>query len=217
MLAPKGTLFGQSQDFLVVLPISRFLATYSRAGRSIGINVQARTASELDPTMERAIGCMRLVRGRQPEDANDFEVFSNDSLIQAFDRIADVVARGAFVISVIALVAAGVGIMNIMLVSVTERTKEIGIRKSLGAQRRAILRQFLIEAVVIAQLGGLGGMVLGVGGGNVAASLMGAAPTFPWLWIAIGVGFCTVIGVGFGFYPAWKAARLDPIEALRFE
>ena len=217
VLAAKGTLFGQSQDFLVALPITRYLANYSRAGRSISINVQARTTSELEATMERAIGCMRLVRGRQPEDANDFEVFSNDSLIQAFDKIADVIANGAFVISLIALVAAGVGIMNIMLVSVTERTKEIGIRKSLGAQRRAILRQFLIEAVVIAQFGGLFGMLLGVVGGNVAASLMGASPTFPWIWIAVGFVFCTAIGVVFGFYPAWKAARLDPIEALRFE
>jgi putative ABC transport system permease protein len=217
VLERKGELFGQSQDNLVLIPISRFLQVYGRENRSIGINVQSRTQAEMSATMDRAYGAMRVVRGLQPEDANDFEIFSNDTLVQAFDKIAKVVGAGAFVISVIALVAAGVGIMNIMLVSVTERTKEIGIRKSLGAQRRAILKQFLIEAMVIAQCGGLIGIAMGVGGGNLAAKAMNADPVFPLAWTIIGFGFCSAIGIGFGFYPAWKAARLDPIEALRFE
>ena len=217
MLERKGELFGQSQDNIVLIPITRFLQVYGRENRSVGINVQARTQAEMGATMDLAYGAMRVVRGLQPEDANDFEVFSNDTLVSAFDKIAKVVGAGAFVISLIALLAAGVGIMNIMLVSVTERTKEIGIRKSLGAQRRAILRQFLIEAMLIAQCGGLIGIALGVGGGNIAAKFMDADPVFPFMWTLIGFGFCTAIGVGFGFYPAWKAARLDPIEALRFE
>ncbi len=217
VLERKGELFGQSQDNLVVIPITRFLQVYGRERRSIGVNVQARTQAEMNETMDRTYGAMRVVRGLQPEDPNDFEIFSNDTLVQAFDKIANVVGAGAFVISFIALVAAGVGIMNIMLVSVTERTKEIGIRKSLGAQRRAILRQFLIEAVVIAQCGGLIGIVFGVGGGNLAAKAMEADAVFPVMWTLIGFGFCSAIGIIFGFYPAWKAARLDPIEALRFE
>ena len=217
VLERKGELFGNSQDNLVVIPITRFLQVYGRENRSIGINVQARTQAEMGATMDRAYGAMRVVRGLQPEDANDFEIFSNDTLVQAFDKIANVVGAGAFVISLIALLAAGVGIMNIMLVSVTERTKEIGIRKSLGAQRRAILKQFLIEAMVIAQCGGLIGIALGVGGGNLAAKAMEAGAVFPVTWTIVGFVFCSAIGVGFGFYPAWKAARLDPIEALRYE
>jgi len=217
ILERKGELFGQSQDNLVIIPITRFLQVYGRENRSIGINVQARTQAEMGEVMDHAYGAMRVVRGLQPEDANDFEIFSNDTLVKAFDKIANVVGAGAFVISLIALLAAGVGIMNIMLVSVTERTKEIGIRKSLGAQRRAILRQFLIEAMVIAQCGGLIGIALGVGGGNLVAKAMNAGAVFPVGWTITGFVFCSAIGVAFGFYPAWKAARLDPIEALRFE
>jgi putative ABC transport system permease protein len=217
VLERKGELFGQSQDNIVLISITRFLQVYGRENRSIGINVQARTQAEMGEVMDRAFGAMRVVRGLQPEDANDFEIFSNDTLVNAFDKIAKVVGAGAFVISLIALLAAGVGIMNIMLVSVTERTKEIGIRKSLGAQRRAILRQFLIEAMVIAQCGGLIGIAMGVGGGNLVAKAMNAGAVFPVGWTITGFVFCSAIGVGFGFYPAWKAARLDPIEALRFE
>ncbi len=217
VLERKGELFGQSQDNLVIIPITRYLQVYGRENRSIGVNVQARTQAEMGGVMDRAYGAMRVVRGLQPEDANDFEIFSNDTLVNAFDKIAKVVGAGAFVISLIALLAAGVGIMNIMLVSVTERTKEIGIRKSLGAQRRAILKQFLIEAMVIAQCGGLIGIALGVGGGNLVAKAMNAGAVFPVGWTITGFVFCSAIGVGFGFYPAWKAARLDPIEALRFE
>ncbi len=217
VLERKGELFGQSQDNLVIIPITRFIQVYGRERRSIGINIQARSQAEMGPTMDRAYGVMRVVRGLEPEDTNDFEIFSNDTLVQAFDKIANVVGAGAFVISIFALAAAGVGIMNIMLVSVTERTKEIGIRKSLGAQRRAILKQFLIEAMVIAQSGGLLGILAGIVFGNVVAGFLNAASVFPLGWTVVGFGFCTIIGVGFGFYPAWKASRLDPIEALRFE
>jgi len=160
---------------------------------------------------------MRIVRGLKPEDENDFELYSNDSLIASFAKVADAVAAGSFVISGIALLAAGVGIMNIMLVSVTERTKEIGIRKSIGARRTSILSQFLIESVAISLMGGLAGILLGVLVGNIVASMLNASMVFPWDWAMIGIFVCSGIGVGFGFYPAWKAARLDPIEALRFE
>jgi putative ABC transport system permease protein len=217
VLAAKGTSFGASQDNLAVVPITRFLQAFGRTNRSISLNVQAPSQAELAATQDRAVGVMRVVRGLGPEDPNDFEVFSNDSLIEAFDRIAGVVAVGAFVISLIALVVAGVGIMNIMLVSVTERTKEIGIRMSLGARRRQILRQFLIEATFIAQLGGIAGILFGVGGGNLVAMMLNVPPVFPVGWAAVGFCFCTGIGIAFGAYPAWKAARLDPIEALRFE
>jgi putative ABC transport system permease protein len=216
VLASKGSAFGQSQDNFAVIPITQYLESYGRT-RSVGINVQARSQQELDATQEMAIGTMRLVRQLAPEDPNDFEVFSNESLIESFNKIAGVVAIGAFVISAIALLASGVGIMNIMLVSVTERTKEIGIRKSIGAKQKNILTQFLIEAVMLSLVGGTVGIAVGIGAGNVVAKMLSAALVFPWGWAITGLTVCSVIGVVFGFYPAWKAARLDPIEALRYE
>ena len=217
VLLEKGSAFGQSQDNIAVTPLTNFLQNYGRAGRSIGINVQARDQASLDATQETAMGMMRLVRGLDPEDPNDFELFSNDTLIESFNKVAGIVAVGAFVISAIALLASGVGVMNIMLVSVTERTKEIGIRKSIGAKKRNILTQFLIEAVLLSMVGGFAGITVGVIGGNIAAQFLNAAMVFPWGWAITGLTVCSAIGVGFGFYPAWKAASLDPIEALRYE
>jgi putative ABC transport system permease protein len=217
VLTAKGSSFGQSQDNLVLTPITRFLAIYGRAWRSISINVQAHNQAELADLRERAIGVMRLVRGLHPEDPNDFEVFSNESLIEAFNKIADIVAVGALVISAIALLASGVGVMNIMLVSVTERTKEIGVRKSIGAKKVNILLQFLAEAVALSLIGGVAGVSIGVAGGNGVAMMMNTGLAFPWMWAGIGMFVCGGIGIIFGLYPAWKAASLDPIEALRYE
>jgi putative ABC transport system permease protein len=160
---------------------------------------------------------MRIARGLRAEQENDFELYSNDSLKSAFTAVAGVVRIGAFVISLIALIAAGIGIMNIMLVSVTERTKEIGIRKSIGARSRDILRQFLTEAVFISEAGGIIGIILGVIGGDLLAMWLQADLIFPFGWAIAGLIVCSGIGIGFGFYPAYRAAKLDPIEALRFE
>ncbi|WP_438479430.1 ABC transporter permease [Oleiharenicola lentus] len=217
VFAAKGSQFGQSQDDIVIVPITRFLNDYGSERVSINIATQAASQLVYNDTMEKAITAMRIVRGLDPEEENDFELYSNDSLISAFAKVADIIAAGSFVISGIALLAAGVGIMNIMLVSVTERTKEIGIRKSIGARKKNILTQFLIEAVAISLAGGVMGIVLGVAGGNGLALMMKASLIFPWNWAAIGLIVCSGIGVGFGFYPAWKASSLDPIEALRFE
>jgi putative ABC transport system permease protein len=217
VLAPRGSTLGQSQDNIILVPITKLLAIYGRSGRSLGINVQAPSQAALAETQETAVGMMRLVRGLHPEDPNDFEILSNDSLIEAFNSIASVVAIGAFVVSAIALLASGVGVMNIMLVSVTERTKEIGIRKSIGAKKRNILMQFLLEAVALSLVGGVAGILFGIVGGNIGARLLNATPVFPLGWATAGLLVCSAIGIGFGFYPAWKAAALDPIEALRFE
>jgi putative ABC transport system permease protein len=217
VFARKGTSFGDSQDNNALTPITQYLEIYGRAYRSMSINVQAADQERLAATQDAATGAMRLVRGLDPEHPNDFEIFSNESLIEAFNKVAGVVAIGAFVISAIALLASGIGVMNIMLVSVTERTKEIGIRKSIGAKKRNILTQFLIEAVVLSLVGGLAGVLFGIVGGNVGAKMLSAPIVFPWAWAAAGLLVCSGIGIGFGFYPAWKAASLDPIEALRYE
>src|SRR5437763_6556132 len=155
VLAEKGTAFGQSQDNLCIMPITRFFEDFGSAKRTVNIATQAPSTETYNATFDKAVGAMRLARGLRADQANDFEIYSNDSLKSAFVSVAGVVRVGAFVISFIALVAAGIGIMNIMLVSVTERTKEIGVRKSIGARSKDILRQFLTEAVFISEAGGV--------------------------------------------------------------
>jgi putative ABC transport system permease protein len=152
-----------------------------------------------------------------PGEADDFEIMSNDSLIEQFRNITFAVRIGVAVISSIALLAAGVGIMNIMLVTVTERTREIGVRRAIGAKKRNILAQFIIEAVVICEVGGLIGVVLGVVGGNLAAYFLKVTPVLPLDWVVLGLLICSAVGLIFGTYPAVKAANLDPIDSLRYE
>jgi putative ABC transport system permease protein len=217
VLAEKGTAFGQSQDDICIMPITRFFEDYGEAKRTVNIATQAFSAETYNRVFDKAIGAMRIARGLRADEENDFEIYSNDSLKSAFVSIAGVVRIGAFVISLIALVAAGIGIMNIMLVSVTERTKEIGIRKSVGARSRDILRQFLTEAVFISEAGGILGIVLGIIVGDLLAAWLQAALIFPYGWAITGLVVCSVIGIGFGLYPAYRAASLDPIEALRYE
>ncbi len=217
VLAEKGSAFGGSEDNNVLVPITRYFEDYGHTRRTVNIATQAVSQALYSRTFNTAVGAMRIARGLKPGEDNDFESFTNDSLVAAFASVADAVRAGAFVISSVALVAAGVGIMNIMLVSVTERTKEIGIRKSIGAKKRDILRQFLVEAVFLSELGGLVGILLGVAGGDALAALLKADVVFPWFWAVAGLTVCSAIGIGFGLYPAWRAASLDPIEALRFE
>jgi putative ABC transport system permease protein len=215
--AAKGTSFGWNQDETVMVPITRFLEDNGSDHSSINIATEAPSPQAYGDTLAQGIVAMRIARKLPPEKDNDFEAYSNDSLVAAFAQVADSLSEGAFVVSAIALLAAGVGIMNIMLVSVTERTKEIGVRKSIGARRASILAQFLAEAVVLSLAGGLAGILLGVSAGDVAAVKLHAGIVFPWGWAAAGLGVCTAIGVGFGFYPALRAAGMDPIEALRYE
>src|SRR4030081_845621 len=217
VLAEKGTSFGQSQDDICFMPISRFFENYGEANRTVNIATQPFSTELYSRTLDKGISAMRIARGLRADQENDFEIYSNDSLKSAFASVAGYVRVGAFVISFIALVAAGIGIMNIMLVSVTERTKEIGVRKSIGARSRDILRQFLAEAVFISEAGGVLGIILGVIGGDLLAVWLQADLIFPYGWAIAGLVVCSAIGIGFGFYPAYRAASLDPIEALRFE
>ncbi|MGA2692647.1 MAG: ABC transporter permease [Opitutaceae bacterium] len=213
----KGTMFGQSEDDIIMVPITRFFMDFGAEQFSVNIATQSPSQEAYNATMDQGIAVMRLVRGLRPETDNDFEIYSNDSLVAAFAKIADVISGGAFIISAIALLAAGVGIMNIMLVSVTERTKEIGVRKAVGARKIIILTQFLVESVVLSVTGGLAGILLGTLAGDGLAIFLKVSAVFPWGWAITGVVVCSVIGVVFGLYPAWKAASLDPIDALRFE
>ena len=213
----KGELFGESQDSFMALPLSTFQARYGKTGHSINITVMAHSPVTYNRTIDAAIGHLRTIRKVPPGEDNDFDVYSNESLIAQVGSITRYVRLGAMAIAFIALLAAGMGIMNIMLVSVTERTREIGIRKAIGAKKRNILLQFIIEAVTLCQLGGVIGIVLGVGAGNLAGRFLNAAPTLPLDWILAGIALCMMVGVGFGTYPAYKAANLNPIAALRYE
>jgi len=217
VLGEKGSSFGQNQDNLIAVPITKFFSDFGHANRTVNIATQSTSQLTYNDTLDRAIGAMRAARGLKVDEPNDFEIYSNDTLVSAFAQIAGQIRVGAFVVSAIALLAAGIGIMNIMLVSVTERTREIGVRKAIGARRDDIVRQFLIEAVVISEVGGLTGIILGVGGGNIVALYFDIAMVFPWGWTLAGLAVCSMIGIGFGWYPAWKAAALHPIDALRWE
>lgn len=217
-LQRKGEMFGQSQDNFVIVPITAYLQYYGNRWTSLGISIKAPDGESFDLTKEEVIDQMRIVRGLGPLDENDFEVTSNDALIDTFGSFTAGIKMFAGAVSVIALVVAGIGIMNIMLVSVSERIKEIGIRKAIGATRNNILFQFLLEAVFLSLIGGVIGVMLGIGVGNMVTLVMkNVAPVIPIDWVFIGLGVCSFIGIVFGIYPAYKAAGLDPIESLRHE
>jgi putative ABC transport system permease protein len=212
----KGGMLGGNEDNFVTVPVTTFFSVYGK-DREIHIMVQASGADTYDDCLEQVRGILRSVRQVPPGEEDDFSVFSNDSVIQVFNETTKYVRLGIMLISAIALLAAGVGIMNIMLVSVTERTREIGIRKAIGARKKNILTQFILEAIVLSELGGVIGIVVGIVAGNVAAIVLNVPPVIPFDWAAIGFIMCSLIGIAFGVYPAWKASNLDPIEALRYE
>ena len=213
----KGELFGGSQDNFILIPITNYLQKFSDNRTSLGITVEAASVEDYDKTQDEVIGIMRTIRKVPPEKENDFEVTSNTELLETFGAFTGGVKIFAFSVSVIALLVAGIGIMNIMLVSVTERIKEIGIRKAIGATRGHILTQFLTEAVFLSQFGGIVGVILGIAAGNLVAVVLNVSAVIPFDWAFYGLLVCSLIGIGFGSYPAWRAANLDPIESLRFE
>jgi len=217
VLAPKGGALGGDQDNFAVMPVTTGLNRYGRWGRSLNVLVQAKDRDSFAATMEEVHGLMRIIRKVPPGQDDDFEMVSNDSMIEQFKSFTRSVRIGVAIVSSIALLAAGVGIMNIMLVSVTERTREIGIRRAIGAKRRNVMIQFLIEAVVLSEVGGVIGVILGILGGNLVSILLKLPPVIPFDWVGIGLGICSLVGIIFGTYPAWKAANLDPIDSLRYE
>jgi len=216
LLERRGAMFGMSRDSFIAIPLGTALRRFGR-DLSLAIQVQALDRDSFDETVEFCRGAMRTLRKVAPGDEDDFEVITNDSAVSQFRTMTQAVRLGAAAISSIALVAAGIGIMNIMLVSVTERTREIGIRRAIGAKKRSILVQFVAEAVLLSQVGGLVGVVLGIAFGNLMCFLVSAPPVVPWDWALIGMGICSAVGILFGTYPAWKAANLDPIDSLRYE
>jgi len=217
VLAPKGGAVSGEQDNFAVVPITTALNRLGNRLQSLSILVQAQDAASYDDTVEQVRGVLRVIRKVPPGEEDDFEIFSNDSVIAQFNAFTMAVRIGVSVVSSIALVAAGIGIMNIMLVSVTERTREIGVRRAVGAKKRNIMTQFIMEAVVLCEVGGILGVAMGIGGGNIVARFLKAPRVIPFDWAVLGLLICSVVGIVFGSYPAWKAANLDPVESLRYE
>lgn len=217
VFAVKGGALGGRENNFAVIPITAYFMQYGKSVRSVNIMVKAKSRELFDECLEQARAVLRIARRVPPGEEDDFGYFSNDSVINQFNEFTFYVRLGVLVVSCISLVAAGVGIMNIMLVSVTERTREIGIRKAVGAQRKDILSQFILEAIILCQIGGIIGTAAGIAGGNVISILLKVAVVIPWLWVGVGFAACTAVGLVFGVYPAWKASTLDPIDALRYE
>ena len=213
----QGEAFGRSQDNYIAIPITNYLQKFSNKWTTLSINVEAASDNDYDKTREEAIGIMRTIRKVKAGEDNDFEIETNDEMIETFSGFTSGIKLFALAVSIIALVVAGIGIMNIMLVSVTERIKEIGIRKAIGATKQDILTQFLMEAVFLSEFGGIVGIILGISAGNIVSIFFNIPAVIPIDWAIIGLVVCSIIGIGFGIYPAWKAAQLDPIESLRFE
>ncbi len=216
LLEKKGQIFGQSFDNMVVIPYTTGIVAYG-GNRGIGIQLRAPEITKIQETIDEVTGIMRVIRGVGPSDNNDFEIVTNESLSGTFDQFTYILYFAGFAVGFITLLGAGIGVMNIMLVSVTERTREIGVRKAVGATRKAIVNQFLVEAIFICQVGGVIGLILGVAAGNLMAVWIDTEAVIPVSSLFLSFFGMLLVGLVFGVYPALKASRLDPIESLRYE
>jgi putative ABC transport system permease protein len=217
VFAPKGSSAGFGGDRLCLIPILKAKQITTVANPSFSIAVMVNGPEALDATVGEATSTFRNIRSLNVAAPDNFEIVRSDSIQQQLSGQITGMTVAGFGIGAITLLGAAIGLMNIMLVSVTERTREIGVRKAIGATPAVIRKQFLIEAVVICIIGGIGGMVLGMAIGNLIAVGISGKFVVPWIWLLSAFALCTLIGLGSGFYPAKKASNLDPVEALRYE
>ncbi len=211
-----GTAFGQSQDTFIVIPIETYQKIYGSQD-SIDINVQALGPSVMDLAKDEARMLMRARHHLKPNEEDNFGIIEASSVMDLWKQLTGTLATSSIGIVSVFMVIGGIVIMNIMLASVTERTREIGVRKSVGATRRDILMQFVIEASVMSAIGGLLGVLLAGGVALLVRSVTPVPTSVPTIWVVVALIIATVVGLVFGVYPAYKASKLDPIEALRFE
>jgi putative ABC transport system permease protein len=217
VFATKGSSAGFGGDKFCVIPVLKAKEIDPDSAKSFTITIMCNSPAALDATMGEATSLFRNVRDLNVSSDNNFELERSDSIQRELSGNLTVMTAVGGVIGAITLIGAAIGLMNIMLVSVTERTREIGLRKALGATPGVIRKQFLIEAIVICLIGGVLGIILGMGAGNLIAVNISGSFVAPWLWLAGAIILCTFIGLISGFYPAKKASKLDPVEALRYE
>jgi putative ABC transport system permease protein len=216
-LKEKGSSMGFSGDRSCMITLNNCRMYFSRPNMSFALNIMAQRQDQMDAAIGEATGLFRTIRQDPVGSDNTFEITKSDNIAQMLIENIKYVTLAATFIGFITLLGAAIGLMNIMLVSVTERTREIGIRKAMGATKRTIRNQFLVESIVIGQLGGALGIVLGILIGNLLSLLIGSAFIVPWIWIITGVVLCFFVALVSGIFPAQKAAGLDPIESLRYE
>jgi putative ABC transport system permease protein len=220
ILEKKGSMMGGGDDRAVFVPLETGRKLAADRKLTFDIVTSVPNIADIENKMEEARGVMRVVRQDAIGMPDSFSIERSDSLAKQSESITDILKMAGFGIGFITLLGAAIALMNIMLVSVTERTQEIGIRKSLGATPFLIRSQFLIEAIVICLLGGIGGIILAIAIGNLFAGiLLGGSSDFiiPWAWMSLGISVCVAVGLFSGIYPAYKASKLDPIESLRYE
>lgn len=217
VLKSKGSSAGMGADKACLIPLVKARTVMGGTEPSYTITISVNDPVRLEAAVGEATIVFRNIRGLTAKQTTDFEVTKSDAVAQILLQNMVIITMGAIVIALITLIGASIGLMNIMLVSVTERTREIGIRKAIGATPSVIRKQFLIEAVVICLIGGAAGILLGIVIGNLLALQLGASFIVPWNWIILGFTVCVLVGMLSGYYPASKASKLDPVEALRYE
>ncbi|HLL52686.1 MAG TPA: FtsX-like permease family protein, partial [Myxococcaceae bacterium] len=215
-LARRGKMLDLDFDKAIVMPLKTALSRFGR-GRSLTIGVMVKNQDEVDIAQDELVGILRRARATPPEAKDDFVINRPDQLMDMYNRLTGALYAVVAGIGFITLLVGGIGIMNIMLVSVRERTREIGVRRALGARKRTIVLQFLMEAAAVSAVGGLLGTIVGLGTAQVIAAISPLAATVKPMTVVFGIGFAALVGLLFGIWPAARAANLDPVEALRYE
>ncbi len=217
LIKEKGSSFGLGGDRSVFIPLSTARSLFTGRDINFNINIKESNSLNLDQSISESTVLMRKIRRLNPKQDNNFSIMRSDNLSEILLDNLSLVSAMAVIIGLITLLGASIALMNIMLVSVTERTREIGIRKAVGAKAVSIRNQFLTEAILICLLGGIGGIIFGIAIGNIIGLLVGSGFIIPWVWMLLAAVLCLLAGLSAGYYPAQKASRLDPIESLRYE